>query len=375
MIYFDNSAATYPKPKECNRNIDSVFENYSFNIGRGGYKEALRSAEKIYQTRSLAASFFGVKENCIIFTKNCTEALNYAIKGIAEKGDHFIISSFEHNSVLRVINKLFNDGVCEYDIAEFSFIKEEQIEYFKKLIKSNTKAIICTVSSNVFGCVTPYEEIGKICKEFGINFILDASQGAGLFELNLKRQNIDILCTSGQKSLYGPMGSGILAINGVKLNTLVEGGTGSKSLDYNQPEFLPDRFESGTLNVPSIILLGKGIDYINNIGVDNIYKVEMNILRYFYDSLSEIKDVELYTPYPENYNYSPIISFNYKDYSSEKTAALLADKRICTRGGYHCSPLAHKTFNTLERGTVRISLGCFNSKKECDKFINVLKKL
>lgn len=382
MIYFDNSAATYPKPNQCLSNVKSIFEKYSFNIGRGGYKEALKTAEKVFEVRELASELFGVKENCVVFTKNCTESLNFAIKSICRKGDNFIISSLEHNSVLRVFKKLSNDGVADFSIADFSFDETELLNNFTSLIKNNTKAIVCTFSNNVFGCVLPIEKIGKICKERGIVFIIDASQGAGLFDIDLKRDKIDILCTSGQKSLYGPMGSGLLIFNDesllnnkFKLNSVTEGGTGSKSLNIIQPDFLPDKFETGTLNTTGIILLGEGIKFINNKGIENIYLEEMELISTLYEMLSEIKSVKLYTPYPQKYKFSPIVSFNIKDFSSEKTASILAGNNICTRGGYHCSPLSHKTFNTLESGTVRVSLGCFNTLRECEKLVNVLKKL
>ena len=375
MIYFDNSAVTYPKPRECNLCVDNIFRKYAFNIGRGGYRESMRAAEKVFEVRELAAKLFNTKSSCIVFTKNCTEALNYAIKGIAKKGDHFIISSLEHNSVTRCVKKLCDDGVISFDIANFSYVKNEAIDNFRSHIKSNTKAIICTVSSNVFGVLNPIEEIGRLCREKNINFIVDASQGAGLFNIDMKKCNIDFLCTSGQKYLYGPMGTGILAVNSSKrLNTVIEGGTGSKSLSLSQPEIMPDRFESGTLNVPGIILLGKGIEYIKKVSINSIYNSELNLIRYLYEMLCEIKGVKLYTPYPEFNAFSPILSFNVNGFSSEKTAALLAENNICTRGGYHCSPLAHKTFKTYDSGTVRVSLGCFNSKKDCEKLINVVKK-
>ncbi len=376
MIYFDNSAASYPKPDMIIDNVKRIFKNYSFNIGRGGYLPSLKTAEKVYEVRELVAEMFGFKSENIAFTKNCTEALNCAIKGIAEKGDNFIISPFEHNSVIRPLNKLKCEGIADYSVAAYSKNKTEFISNFKVLIKSNTKAIICTHTSNVFGIKTPVKELGKLCKEKGIYFILDASQGAGICDINKKRDNINILCSSGQKSLYGPNGTGFIAVSdGIKLNTLTEGGTGSNSLDIKQPDFMPDRLESGTLNSFGIILLGCGIKFINKHGIDAIYEHEMHLIKRLYSMLYDNKDVSLYTPYPESGNSMPILSLNYKDYSSEKTASVLTEYGICTRGGYHCSPLAHRTMNTLEKGTVRISPGYFNSLRECEQFYKVLKKI
>ncbi len=376
MIYFDNSAATYPKPDMLLNKAKATFKNYSFNIGRGGYLPSLKTAEKIYSVREQLGEMFSFSFENIAFTKNCTEALNFAIKGICEKGCNFIISPFEHNSVYRVVNKLKSDGIADFSIAKYSRNKSEFISSFASLINEKTKALICTHTSNVFGIKMPVNELGRLCREKRISFILDASQGAGISEINAKRDNIDILCSSGQKGLYGPSGTGFIALrDGIMLNSVIEGGTGSNSLAPFQPDFMPDRLESGTLGAAGIILLGYGLEFISKTGIDSIYEHGLEIIRRLYSILFENKNVKLYTPYPEYNEAMPVLSFNFKDYSGEKTASLLADNNICTRGGYHCSPLAHKTMNTLETGTVRLSVGCFNTQRECDRFYKVLKKL
>lgn len=376
MIYFDNSATTYPKPVQVVRQAYNALNNYSFNSGRGGYSQSIATAEKIYNVREKIGTMFNAEPENIVFTKNCTEALNIAIKGSVKKGDHIIISSLEHNSVSRVAEKLSSDGIVDYDIASFSFDDEETVENFRKLIKGNTKLVVCMHSSNVFGVCFPIAKIGRLCKDNGIRFVVDAAQGAGVADINMKRDNIDVLCSAGHKCLFGPMGTGFMAVKeGVNLDTLFEGGTGSKSLSLYQPDFLPDRFEAGTLNNPGIIGLGEGIDFINRKGRENIYNHEMKIAQLIYNKLSFIDGVKLYTAFPVNDKYMPIISFNLKDYSSEKTAVLLNDYSICVRAGFHCSPLAHKHFGTLSTGTVRISPGYFNTEKECFCFVNVLKKL
>ena len=375
MIYFDNGATSYPKPTSVIRSSYDAIKNYSFNIGRSGYRYSLKSAEKIYTVRESIANMFSFKPENVVFTKNCTEALNIAILGSVNKGDHIIISSLEHNSVSRVVQSLYDNGVCDYDIARFSFDKEECITNFKMLIKRNTRLIICMYASNVFGVTFPIKEIGELCSQYGIRFIVDAAQGAGIADINAVRDNIDILCAPGHKCLFGPMGTGFMAVKeGVLLKPYSFGGTGSNSLSLKQPDFLPDRFESGTLNNSGIIALGKGIEFINTTGIENIYNHDLSLAQYMYDYLSSIPEAELYTPRPDK-SFMPIISFNYKDYSSEKTAALLSEYDICTRAGYHCSPLAHKHFNTLERGTVRLSMGYFNTVSDCYKFFNIVKKL
>lgn len=376
MIYFDNSATTFPKPSSVIKQAYYGLKDYSFNSGRGGYVESLRAASLIYDVREKIGDMFEVEPSNVVFTKNCTEALNIAIKGSVKKGEHIIISSLEHNAVSRVVHKLYEDGMVNYDIAKYSYDDEECVSNFEKLIKPNTSLIVCMHSSNVFGVSFPIAKLGKLCKKYGIRFIIDAAQGAGLCDIKAKRDNIDIICTAGHKSLFGSMGTGFIAIsNNVKLNTLTEGGTGSNSLDLHQPDFLPDRLEAGTLNNSGIISLGSGIDFINRIGMQNLYAHEMNLAVYLHNQLSNINKVKLYVPTPKMYKSMPIVSFNVNGYQSEAVAKTLADNRICVRAGYHCSLLAHKHFETLDTGTVRVSLGCFNKVNECNKLINVIKKL
>lgn len=376
MIYFDNSATTNPKPKNVIFSANKAMINYSFNSGRGGYASSVKTAEKIYDTREKIGGLLNISPENIAFTPNCTVALNMAIKGSVKQGDHIIISNLEHNAVARTVEALALKGIVTYDIAEFSFDKETTVNNFKSLIKNNTSLIVCMQASNVFGCAFPIFEIGALAKENGIRFIVDAAQSAGVFDIDAKHDNIDILCAPGHKGLYGPMGTGFMAVsNGVKMDTIIEGGTGSSSMDLKQPDFMPDRFESGTLNNSGIIGLGAGVDFVNKHKMENIYSHELTMVDMLYDELSKNSNVSLYTPKPKKNKTAPILSFNYNDYSSEKTASLLADKGIATRGGLHCAPLAHMAFSTRDRGTVRISPSVFNNQKECEIFINSLKKL
>lgn len=376
MIYFDNAATTYPKPASVIRAVDDVLRNLSFNSGRGGYRQSIQASEMIYSARECVADFFNAEPENIIFTKNCTESLNIAIKGSVKRGEHIIISSLEHNSVSRVAEKLRKDGIITYDIADFSYDDDTVINNFENLIKNNTSLIVCTHSSNAFGVSFPIRKIGRLCKKHSLRFIVDGAQGAGVADIDMKRDNIDILCAPGHKCLMGVMGTGIMAVSkNVMVDELLQGGTGSGSLSLSQPDFSPDKFEAGTLNNAGIMSVKKGIDYINYHGRENIYNHELSLCRYLYNELDNINKVSLYTPYPEYGKTMPIISFNISDYPSEKTASLLASKGICTRAGYHCTPLAHKHFGTFDTGTVRLSLGVFNVKKECTSFIDVVKKL
>lgn len=375
MIYFDNAATTYPKPSSVLASAVLAMKKYSFNSGRGGYKESIKAGEMIYTVREKVASMFGFEPQNVAFTKNCTEALNMAIKGSVKSGDHIIISSLEHNSVSRVAEKLFDEGIIDYDIAKYSYNDDETVANFENLIKPNTTLVVCMHSSNAFGVTFPVAKIGKMCKLHGIRFVVDGAQGAGVADINAKRDNIDILCAPGHKCLLGAMGTGFIAVkDGLELSTVEEGGTGSNSMSLKQPDFLPDRLEAGTLNNSGIISLGKGIDYINFYGTDAIYNHEFSLMQHTYKALENINDVVLYTPFPEQGKTMPIISFNFGDYSSEKTAAILAKNDICTRAGFHCTPLAHKHFGTTDRGTVRISFGMFNTVRDCDALINLVKK-
>ena len=376
MIYFDNGATSFPKPNIVMQSALNAIRNFSFNSGRGGYRQSVRAAEKIYSVREKVGSMFGFEPQNIAFTKNCTEALNTAIKGSVKKGDRIIISSLEHNAVWRVVSKLKNEGIAEVDIADYDYDDDVCVSNFVKLIKPDTKLIVCMSASNVFGVAFPIAKIGAEAKKRNIRFIVDGAQTAGIMPLNAETDKFDILCAPGHKCLLGQMGTGFMAVKeGILLNTLEEGGTGSNSLDSAQPDFMPDRFESGTLNNSGIISLGAGIDFINAKGMKNIYMHEMRTARLLYDGLNQDSNAVLYTPRPVNGKFAPIISFNYKDYSSEKVAAFLAKNDIAVRAGYHCSPLAHKFFGTWDRGTVRLCPSVFNSVKDCEVFLNTLKKL
>jgi cysteine desulfurase family protein len=351
-------------------------KEYSFNSGRGGYKASLNSAEKIYAVREKISNLVNVLPENVVFTQNCTMALNMAIKGSVKQGDHIIISSLEHNAVARTVYALQEKGIAEYSVAKYSFNEDETVENFRKLIKPNTTLIVSTQASNVFGCAMPIKKIGELAKNNGIRFVVDGAQGVGLLDIDVKRDNIDVLCCAGHKGLYGALATGFMALNDdVKLSTIVEGGTGSESMNLVQPDYTPDRFEAGTLNNSGIISLGAGIDFVNSKGKENIFSHEMNLISYLYKNLSKNDDVVLYTPSPDSFFTSPILSFNFKDYSSEKTATLLANKNVAVRGGFQCAPLAHRSFGTDNRGVVRISPSAFSTIKECEKFLNYLKKL
>lgn len=376
MIYLDNSATTNPKPFCVQRAAANAVQNYSFNSGRGGYAKSVITSEQIFNTRNKISEMTGFQPQNIAFTPNCTLALNMAIKGCVKPGDHIIISNLEHNAVSRPVEALKRKGIISYDLAQYSYDTDETVNHFRKLIKPSTRAFVCTMASNVFGCAFPIREIGKLARENNIIMIVDGAQGVGVFEIDAAQDNVDILCCPGHKGLYGPMGTGFIAVGeNTELATIIEGGTGSSSLDLSQPSFLPDRLESGTLNNSGIIGLGAGVDFVRCKGLKRIHNYELSLIKYIYNCLCKNSNVTLYTPDPEQFKTSPILSFNYSDYPSEKTAELLAEKGVCVRGGLHCAPLAHNAFSTADRGTVRISPSVFTTAKECEVFINYLKKL
>ncbi len=374
MIYFDNSATTNPKPMSVVYAANTGMKNYSFNSGRGGYNQSVLTSQKIFSVREKLSSLTSYAPENIAFTLNCTMALNMAIKGSVKRGDHIIISSVEHNAVSRPVEALRKKGIITYDVAPISYDPDVTVNSFRKLIKNNTRLIVCTNASNVFGGIIPVDKIANLCKNNGIRLIVDGAQTVGM--LDVSGTNADILCSAGHKGLYGPMGTGFMAVGeNIAIETIIEGGTGSSSLNLNQPDFLPDRFESGTLNNSGIIGLGAGIDFVMKKGIKNIYHKELTHIQHLYNELKNDDNVVLYTPYPEKNIFVPILSFNYKDYPSEKTANLLAEKGIALRAGLHCAPLAHKYYGTDERGTVRISPSVFTTDKECEIFLNTLKKL
>lgn len=370
MIYFDNGATTFPKPRSVVNAVESTMRYYGANPGRSGHKMSLKASEIMYDCRKNAAELFNAAspEN-IIFAYNCTTALNYVIKGILNEGDHAVISSLEHNAVLRPLESMKENGV-EYSIADYSPNDEETIDNFRNAIRPNTKLVVCTHASNVFGVKLPVERIAALCRIHGVLFCVDAAQTAGVVPISLKDSCIDFLCTAGHKGLYGPMGTGILAINSEILpESLIQGGTGSFSSDRKQPSILPDRYESGTPNLPGIAGLNEGIKYVMKKTERNIEKYESDLALRLYRRLKKIPGVSLYTDSPELHKSVPVISFNIDGLSSEETSAIL-DKRfnIAVRAGLHCAPLAHEFFGTQNCGTVRAVLSVFTTREQVDYF-------
>lgn len=376
MIYFDNAATTFPKPHSVMNQVHSAIVEYGGNPGRGGHKLSMQASEKVYQARKKVAAFFNAEPQNIIFTSNCTMALNIAIKGLLKREDHVIISSLEHNSVVRPLNKLSQTKGITYSIAKIYDDTARTVSSLRSLINDKTKAIICTHASNVTGVILPIMEIGALCKEKGILFIVDAAQSAGVLPIDINAMNINMLCTAGHKGIYGIRGTGLLILdNNVDPDSLIEGGTGSLSIELNQPDFAPDKYESGTLNTPGIFSIDAGIDFLNKMTLHKIYKHEFDICNYVYQSLKNDNNIILYNENFKLYKNTPIVSFNIIDMESDAVVEILNKNNFALRGGLHCSPLAHKTYGTLDMGMVRFSPSIFTKQESVEKFVKFIRSI
>ncbi len=374
MIYLDNAATSYPKPFKIRSALLEGISLYGANPGRSGHDMSMAAAGKVFETREKFDTMFGGygAEN-VVFTYNCTYALNMAIKGTVKKGGHVLISSFEHNSVVRPLSRLKADGMCAFDIVSTAGSDDEIVAAFEKAVTPQTSVIVCTHASNVFGRVMPIKKLGALAKRRGLLFIVDAAQTAGVLPIDMKTMNINCLCMPGHKGLYGLQGTGVLMTDGVCVTaSLAEGGTGSRSFDITQPHDMPDMLESGTLNVPGVCSLYAGLSYIEAYGREKIYDYEYALMRQAYSELLEIKNIRLYAGNYEKDRYAPIVSFNVEGQHSEQVACALNRRGVAVRAGFHCAPLAHKTCGTEETGAVRLSPSMHTEKKDIKLALNYI---
>lgn len=375
MIYFDNAATSFPKPASVAIAVYNAINSLG-NPSRGAYSISIEASRVVYSAREKVAELFNLDDPLnVAFTSNSTESLNIVINGLFEPGNHVITTEMEHNSVLRPLYYLMERGL------KVSFIKCNKIgninyNEIEKEIKSNTKAIICTHASNLTGNMLNIKKIGNICKAHNILFILDASQTAGVFDIDMKENNIDILCFTGHKSLYGPQGTGGLCINrDIDIRPLKAGGSGSNSYSHHQPSTMPDLLEAGTVNSHSIAGLLAGMEFIQNTGMDKIREHELKLMWQFYDGIKNISNVKIYGDFSSNLR-SPIVALNIRDYDSGDISMELAETyNIATRSGAHCAPLMHKALGTEKQGAVRFSFSYFNTQKEVETAIKAVKEL
>ena len=375
MIYFDNAATTLHKPPEV---IEAVVHamTTSGNASRGTHTGSLAASRTVYETRKKIADFFHCsRADHVIFTSNSTEALNIAICGTLGKGDHIISTDLEHNSVLRPLYHLEEQGAS---LTFLSANKKGCIDYddFKRSIKPNTKAIVCTHASNLTGNVLDIERIGHIAKAHNLLFIVDASQSAGCIEINMETMNIDILCFTGHKGLLGPQGTGGLCIHeSVEIRPFKRGGSGIHSYEKGQPQAYPARLEAGTLNSHGIAGLCAAINYINTITIPVIAKKEQELLFHFYKGICNIPEIHIYGDF-DTKERAAILSLNIEGYDSGTVSDVLSQEYdIATRPGAHCAPRMHRALGTTETGAVRFSFSSFNTMEEVETAIQALKEL
>jgi cysteine desulfurase family protein len=377
MIYLDNAATSWPKPEIVYRTMDKFLREKGGNPGHGSHSLAMAAKQEIEETRVLVARFLHAPETeRVIFTLNCTDSINVALKGLLKPGDQVIVSSLEHNAVIRPLSKL---SECGIDVIRIPLSPETGVtsaQDIEKAISPRTRLIEMIHASNVNGVIQPIEEYGEIARRHNLIFMVDGAQTAGHYPLDVVAANIDLLAFSGHKGTLGSTGVGVLYI-GPRVNpeTLREGGTGSVSESALQPETLPDKFESGTLNSVGISGLGAGIKFILEQGQDKILHHENKLMESLIQGLSRISGVKIYKAV-EGSDQAPVISINIDGYEPGEAGVILDQAfDIKVRTGLHCSPEAHKSMGTFPKGTIRLSPGYFNTLQDIEFTLQAIRKL
>lgn len=373
MIYFDNAATTFPKPPAVIREMFRCMKEYGGNPGRSGHRLSLAAAEAIFDVRVGLAEFFGIgKAENIMFTSNCTGALNLAIGGIARKGDHFLISDFEHNSVLRTVSTLCRERGMSFDVFHALASDDALLNEIDKKIRPNTKAVISVHASNICPCILPISRIGALCRKRHVLYIVDAAQSAGIYDISIMRDGISILCAPGHKGLYGPQGSGFAAFaddfDFSCLKPCVYGGNGKNSAEIDMGREPPDSYETGTLATPSIVGLGEGLRFVRERKREKIEMLENQLFHSAQKMLSDIPRVKIYLPEATK---GSLLLLGFDGISPSKVAEKLSDHGICTRAGLHCAPIAHRALGT-GGDALRISFSAMNTPAEVENFAYIL---
>ena len=378
MIYFDNAATSFPKPRRVIEEQMRCMQYYGGNPGRGSHALALAAAEKIYECREEIASFFGSQNSeKVVFTMNTTMALNIAIKGLLRRGDHVLISDMEHNAVFRPIYKLSQNGAITYNVFETfpaNAVRTTEMICASILekIRPNTRMLICAHASNICSATLPLAEIGALCHKKGILFVVDVAQSAGHLPIDIVKMQIDALCAPGHKGLLGPQGCGILVLGeGIVADTLLEGGSGYNSLEGNMPEDAPERYEAGTLPTPAIAGLLEGVREVKRLGLSHIHAHECALATRLSDRLHNMSKITLYAPH----HSGSVLLFSLQDISADRVGAFLNERGFCVRTGFHCAALAHATLGTPSSGAIRVSPSLFNTTAQIDSLADTLKEL
>ena len=376
MIYLDNGATSFPKPPEVTEAIVTAVTDYCANPGRAGHAMAARTAEGVFRARDSIAELFSIEDPArIVFTKNCTESLNLALKGLLRPGDHVITTSMEHNSVIRPLHQLSCKGVS-YTMVGCDMQGRLHVDEMKKAIRPETRMIVMTAASNVTGTKMPLEEAGRVALRHGLIFLVDGAQGAGHMEIDVKKQHIDVLAVPGHKGLLGPQGTGALYVRkGLKLRPLMEGGTGTRSREREQPMEFPEGYEAGTVNSPGIIALGEGARVVQRMGISAIEEYERHLTERLGKALAGVDGVSIYGPEDAG-EKTAVVAINIDGMDCEEVADIL-DRRygIAVRAGFHCSGCAHDTIGTGDIGCVRICPGIYTTENEIDAAVAAIKEI
>ena len=374
MIYLDNAATTMRKPDGVIAAVVKAMESMG-NSSRGTHEGALDAARSVYRTRAKLGRMFGCDAERVVFTCNSTEALNIAISGTINPGDHVISTDLEHNSVLRPLYRLEAERNVQISFVPVDRMGNVDYADFERLMQPNTKAIVCTHASNLTGNHVDIKRVGEIAHSHGALLIVDASQTAGAFPIDIKEMGVDVLCFTGHKSLMGPQGTGGLCVGeGVEIRPFKVGGSGVQSYSKTQPEEYPTRLEAGTLNGHGIAGLGAALDFIEQVGMDAIYQREHQLMMRFYEGVKAIEGVTVYGDFSRK--RSPVVALNIKDYDSSAVSDELSEYYgIATRPGAHCAPRMHMALGTKEQGAVRFSFGYFNTEDEVDAAIKAVREI
>ena len=378
MIYLDNAATSFPKPPRVVEEVNRCLRTYCGNPGRGSHRLAMQAAQRIFECREEVASFFGSSnpEN-VIFTPNATAAINLALKGLLRQGDHVLISDLEHNAVWRPVCRLAREGRITYDVFPSHAMRLHRppqliCQGIEALIKPNTRMVVCTNASNICSALMPLREIGELCRRHGLLLVVDASQSAGHTLIRTEELGIHALCAPGHKGLMGPQGSGFLLLGeGLQADTLMEGGSGFNSLDDAMPSDPPERYEAGTLNTPAIVGLCEGIRWVREIGVDNISDRIREWNGMLTDRLSELPGLQVMASHLSG----EILLLHADGINSDLLGQGVDRLGICTRAGFHCAALAHRTLGTPPDGALRISPGFFTKRSAADETWKALRYL
>jgi len=376
ITYLDNAATSWPKPECVYQAVDHFNREIGASPGRGSHRKTIEAGMLLLETRELLARLFNVKDSSrIVFMPNVTYALNVGLKGILNPGDHVVISSMEHNAVARPLHALEQTGV-EVSVVQCAPDGSLDPHDVELAVRDNTRMICMLHASNLTGTIMPVEEVGRIARQKGAVFLVDAAQTAGVLPIDVEAQNIDMLAFTGHKGLFGPQGTGGLYIRaGLEVRSLIEGGTGSLSEEVSQPDFLPDRFESGTPNTPGLAGLGAGVKYLLEVGIENVRRHEQELTGLLLSGLKEIKGVTLYGPC-DGSRQTAVVSLNVAGVDCGELSFMLDRKYgIISRSGLHCSPLAHRTIGTIKKGTCRLSPGYFNTSEDIEKAVRAVAEI